>query len=274
VPPEGQRVAPFFDGFYQNGDGSITFSFGYSNLNRDEVIEIPVGPDNFIEPKQFDGGQPTSFPPVAPDEQDTPNAVNNAGSRPDRRDRERGVFAITVPPGFQGDVVWTLRYKGQTFKVPARAKTSAYQLHYPMAMGSTPPLLSFKPNGPTARGPSGIHSEPLKTTVGAPLAITVHLNDDAVREKEPVNVRERTKPRGVLNITWYKYSGPLGASVTFEPAKAPVHQPVASVTTKATFPQRGEYVLRVRADAFGRIDTSPGNQCCWTNGYVKVTVSD
>jgi hypothetical protein len=32
-------------------------------------------------------------------------------------------------------------------------------------------------------------------------------------------------------------------------------------------------VLRVRADNFGRVDTSAGNQCCWTNGYVKVTVT-
>ena len=24
VPPEGQRVAPFFDGFYENADGTIT----------------------------------------------------------------------------------------------------------------------------------------------------------------------------------------------------------------------------------------------------------
>ena len=35
VPPDGQRVAPFFDGFYENEDGTITLSFGYSNLNRD-----------------------------------------------------------------------------------------------------------------------------------------------------------------------------------------------------------------------------------------------
>ncbi len=45
------RVAPFFDGFYTNPDGTTTFSFGYSNLNRDDVVEIPLGPDNFIQPK-------------------------------------------------------------------------------------------------------------------------------------------------------------------------------------------------------------------------------
>jgi len=29
----------------------------------------------------------------------------------------------------------------------------------------------------------------------------------------------------------------------------------------------------VRADNFGRVDSTPGDQCCWTNGYVKVTVT-
>ena len=62
VPPDGQRVAPFFDGWYDNRDGTVTLSFGYSNLNRDEVLEIPLGPDNFVEPKEYDGRQPTSFP--------------------------------------------------------------------------------------------------------------------------------------------------------------------------------------------------------------------
>src|SRR5687768_809726 len=37
VPPDGQRVAPFFDGFYQNPDGTITLSFGYSNFNREQT---------------------------------------------------------------------------------------------------------------------------------------------------------------------------------------------------------------------------------------------
>ena len=39
-----------------------------------------------------------------------------------------------------------------------------------------------------------------------------------------------------------------------------------------TFAQPGTYLLRVRADNFGRVDTSAGNQCCWTNGYIRVSV--
>ncbi len=61
--PENTRVAPFFDGWYANPDGTISLSFGYSNLNK-ETVEIPLGPNNFITPKEFDGRQPTSFPKV------------------------------------------------------------------------------------------------------------------------------------------------------------------------------------------------------------------
>jgi hypothetical protein len=262
LPDEGLRVAPFFDGWYENEDGSTTLSFGYSNLNRDEIIEIPLGPDNFIEPKEFDGRQPTSFPPVRTD---------SSGARIDRRDRERGVFTITVPAGFKGDVIWTIRYRGQTHRVPGRAKTSAYQLRWPMAMGSVPPLMRFKPDGQTGRGPMGIRADGRQTTVAAALPLTIFLEDDSVREPDPVPF----KPRGggakhAINVTWYKHSGP--GTVTFDPPQSGIAELKGQASTSASFSAAGEYVLRVRADNFGRFDTSPGNQCCWTNGYIRVTV--
>ena len=263
------RVAPFFDGFYTNPDGTITFSFGYSNLNRGETVEIPLGPDNVIQPKEFDGRQPTSFPPVVADAPDGGGAAGRG--RPDRRDRERGVFTVTVPAGFSGDVVWTLRHRGQTYSVPARAKNSAYSLRWPMAMGSMPPLLRFRPDGPAGRGPSGIDAGPLQASVGAPLSVSVSIVDDSKREKEPIEVKAPgANPKAALNVTWYKHSGP--GPVAFAPAKQPIRNCKGTATTSATFKQPGEYVIRVRADNFGRVDTSAGNQCCWTNGYMKVSV--
>ena len=260
---EGLRVAPFFDGWYENPDGTITFSFGYSNLNRDEVVEIPLGSDNFITPKEYDGRQPTSFPPAVPDE--------TAAQPSTRRERERGVFTVTAPAGFQGDVVWTLRVRGQSFSVPGRAKTGAYQLRWPMAMGSVPPLLRFKPDGPAGRGPVGMQADPVQARVGAPLPLTMWTSDDSVREPEPVPIATKGKPKAAINVTWYKHSGP--GPVVFDPPKAPIAELQGTATTSATFKQPGEYVIRVRTDNFGRLDTSPGNQCCWTNGYVKVTVT-
>jgi hypothetical protein len=266
LPSEGLGVAPFFDGWYANPDGTVTFSFGYSNLSREEVAEIPLGADNFITPKEYDGKQPTSFPPALPD-------TDGAARRPDaRRERERGVFTITVPPTFKGDVVWTLRYGGQTFRVPARSKTSAYRLQWPMAMGSVPPVLRFSASGPAGRGPVGVQADPVKTRAGTPVSLTISVTDDSVREKDPVPIKERDRgAKGAMNVTWYKHTGP--GPVAFSPAKQVIAELQGTATTSATFTQPGEYILRVRADNFGRIDTSAGNQCCWTNGYVKVTVT-
>ena len=267
LPAEGLGVAPFFDGWYANPDGTITFSFGYSNLSREDAVEIPLGADNFITPKEYDGRQPTAFPPAIPD------SAQGAAPRPDnRRERERGVFTVTVPPTFKGDVVWTLRHRGQTYRVPARSKSSAYQLRWPMAMGSVPPLLRFSDKGQAGRGPVGIQSDPMKASVGTPLALTVLLTDDSVREKEPIAIKERDRGgKGALNVTWYKHTGP--GAVTFMPAKQSLAELQGAAKTSVTFAQPGEYMVRVRADNFGRVDTSAGNQCCWTNGYVKVTVT-
>ena len=263
LPPQGQRVAPFFDGWYDNPDGTITLSFGYSNLNRDEVVEIPIGPDNVITPTEYDGAQPTSFAPVVADVA--------PGGAPSRRDRERGVFTVTVPAGFKGDVVWTLRVRGQAYNVPGRARTGAYQLRWPMAMGSVPPLLRFSASGQAGRGPAGIQADPMTARVGAPLPLAIWVTDDSMREQDPVPIAAKKEVKSALNVTWYKHSGP--GPVAFTLPKQGIAELQGTVTTSATFTQPGEYVLRVRADNFGRLDTSPGNQCCWTNGYIKVAVA-
>lgn len=259
TPPDGQRVVPFFDGFYENADGSFSLSFGFSNLNREETIEIPLGPDNFIEPKEFDGRQPTSFPTVA-----------GLGPTGARRDRERGVFTVTVPPNFKGDVVWTLRHGGQVHKVPGRTKSGAYGLKWPMAMGSIPPTLRFAATGPEGRGPMGIEGPALQATVGTPLPVTVWVNDDSKREADPVPLKARGPARPAVTVNWYKHAGP--GPVKFDPTRIGLTELAGTAATTATFTQAGNYTLRVRADNFGRPDTSAGNQCCWTNGYLKVTV--
>ena len=265
LPPNGLRVAPFFDGWYQNTDGTVTLSFGYSNLNLTEIVEIPLGPDNFISPAEFDGRQPTFFEP--------PGA--RAEEPPTRRRRTRGVFTGTVPAGFSDDVVWSLVNQERTFSVPGNARNSAYQLQWPMAMGSQPPLVRFSPNGPAGRGPSGIDAEPISASVDTPLSLTVWFHDDSVREEEPVAVRQRRadpdKPIALLNVIWYKHAGP--GAVVFSPHTDELAETEGMATTTATFGQPGEYLIRVRADNFGGVDSSAGDQCCWTNGYVKVTVT-
>ena len=62
--PSGGPVIPIFEGWYRMPDGSYALSFGYFNVNTEEILEIPLGPDNFIEPSNYDGVQPTHFLPV------------------------------------------------------------------------------------------------------------------------------------------------------------------------------------------------------------------
>lgn len=243
--PAGAGVAPYFDGWYANEDGSVTLSFGFMNRNASGAVDIPIGPDNSIEPAQFGGMQPTHFPVVR---------YSGFGGR-----RERGAFAIRVPKGFKGDVVWTLRHNGVSYSVPGRATSDYYKLSYtPQAAGSMMPVVRFAPDGPPSNGREGVITGPVKVAVGKALDIRVWMEDRGERAKIPVT------------MTWVKHQGP--GDVTFQPRSAKTAAGGGEASTSVTFSAPGEYVLRVRVDNHGITDSAPGQQCCWTNGYVKVTV--
>src|SRR5687768_6499213 len=55
VLPSGNPVIPIFEGWYRNPDRTYQLCFGYYNLNTEEAFDIPLGPDNFIVPRRFDG---------------------------------------------------------------------------------------------------------------------------------------------------------------------------------------------------------------------------
>ena len=61
VYSSGQTVAPAFEGWEHNPDGTFTMVFGYFNRNLDEHLHVQIGPDNNIEPGGPDRGQPTYF---------------------------------------------------------------------------------------------------------------------------------------------------------------------------------------------------------------------
>src|ERR1700736_5345720 len=46
----GAPVAPVFEGWEPNPDGTFNLYFGYQNRNWQEDVDIPVGPDNFFSP--------------------------------------------------------------------------------------------------------------------------------------------------------------------------------------------------------------------------------
>ena len=251
IPAKGEPVAPFFEGWYRNDDGSFTFSFGYFNLNREEVLDVPLGAENHIEPREFDGMQPTHFPV--------------------RPRRDRGVFSVTVPSSWEDGeqrVVWTITANGITYSVPARVFAPALQLDYgPRAMGSVPPLVRFDPEGKAGQHVQGVWGEPRSAKVGEPVTLQLWTEEVSVRSPEDLVNQEVD-----VEVTWFKHQGPA-AAVEFEPWQITVAGGVGEATTAATFSEPGEYVLRARVDNWDANDSSGGNQCCWSNAYVRVTVT-
>ena len=115
----------------------------------------------------------------------------------------------------------------------------------------------------------------LRGMVGEPLVLTVWVADDA---QSPLAGRSPgTTP---VTIEWSKLRGP--GAVSFANAKPAVEKaefpaPAATVfrgkaTTRVSFTEPGEYVLRVVANDWSG-DGGGGFQCCWTNAQVRVTAA-
>ncbi len=248
---KGDEVAPFFEGWYRNDDGTFTLSFGFFNLNSEQVLDIPIGPDNFIEPAEFDGMQPTHFPV--------------------RPRRDRGVFHVTVPASYEDGeqaVVWTITANGWTNATPGRVGIPALQLDYgPRAMGSVPPVVRFTADGPAGQHIQGVWGEPLTATVGEPLTLTLWTEEVSVRAPDDM-VNEVVD----VGLSWFKHQGPAG-QITVDPRRVTVEGGTGEATASVVFSEPGEYVLRARIDNWDANDSTGGDQCCWTNAYVRVTVT-
>src|SRR5438270_5624635 len=64
-PPHeaGASITGALEGWFKNPDGTFTLLLGYYNRNRLQDVDVPVGPNNRIEPGGPDRGQPTHFMP-------------------------------------------------------------------------------------------------------------------------------------------------------------------------------------------------------------------
>jgi hypothetical protein len=244
VRETGQSVIGAYEGWYQNSDGSYSLLVGYFNRNQKEALEIPVGPNNRIEPGGPDMGQPTHFLPR----------------------RQWGVFVIRVPKDFGKNILtWTLVANGQTTVIPMNLDPLWIVAPFKdVALGNTPPSIRFASQGDRHEGPPIAISQSYTTTASHPLTLSVWVSDDGVR---PPEARQRPI---TPTITWSKFRG--SGNVVFDQAQPVVDEKTGSATTNATFTTAGEYVLRVQVnDATG--EGGGGFQCCWTNAYVKVVVS-
>ena len=52
----GAGVTAAFEGWFRNTDGSFSFLVGYYNRNQTQELDVPVGPNNQIEPGGPDRG--------------------------------------------------------------------------------------------------------------------------------------------------------------------------------------------------------------------------
>jgi hypothetical protein len=236
--PTGMGVSPTFEGWYQNPDGTYTLSFGYFNLNRDEVLLLEPGPDNHVSGGEgADRGQPTVFTPS----------------------RSYGVFTVTVPSDFGGDdrVVWTLRANGHEYAIPGGILESYETANlYMKAHDRYPPALVVAEGGEEGRGPNGPWAAALSGRVDEPVSLRVRSWD---QQGHGVTVR------------FFRHRGP--AEIVFAADSVQIAEGEREAVTTATFSEAGDYVVYVRADHSDvRVAEAGLEQCCWTNGYIPVTV--
>ena len=255
--PRGQNIAPAYEGWRKNPDGSFNLLFGYFNRNWEEQIDIPIGPANNIEPGGPDRGQPTHLYPR----------------------RNRFIFTVRVPPDFAGkELVWTLTSHGKTERAYGTLLAD-YVIDDIIIMnnkgaggggGGSFGLEGNKP--PLLRVPGDKRRQ---VAVGEPLSLTAFASDDGIPKPRtlPLILRSfRVAPDSASGLwcAWFVYRG-AGTKVTFDPPQISVWEdfrvgsnspwspgwepPPVSEDGKwevsATFDEPGTYVLRAWADDGG-----------------------
>ena len=253
----GQSIAPVFEGWQPNPDGSFNLVFGYFNRNLVERMDIPVGPDNRIEPGGPDYGQPTHFYPR----------------------RSRFLFKVRVPADFgDNELIWTLTSNGETehaygsLLIDYFLDDTVLQNNKGAGGGAGGEYDIFGNIAPTLRieGPAT-----REVAVGEPLALAAYATDDGIpRPRTLLQVRRVTPDSSSgLWLAWFVYRGP-GEDVTFEPRQPSVWEdtrpaaaggnsnwsfgwemppvpPENRWESTATFDEPGTYVLRAWADDGG-----------------------
>ena len=239
----GQNVAPVFEGWERNADGSFNMLFGYFNRNREEIVDVPVGPDNKLEPGPVDRGQPTHFYPS----------------------RNRYWFRVPVPADFGSkELVWTLTVHGKTERAYATLKpnyaidasveqldTAGINLWWAEEGVNQPPIVRVE--GERSRH---VH-------VGETVSLVATVSDDGVPPAPKTPERRGRYAWYGLRVAWFVDRG--GGRVNFDPPQFKVYPdstggspwtpgwvapPVPTdhrYPVSATFLDAGEYVVRLMA---------------------------
>jgi hypothetical protein len=282
----GQNVAPSYEGWEEDADGTRYFVFGYMNRNWEEEIDVPAGPANGFSPGAPDRGQPTHFLPR----------------------RNRFIFRVKVPPGFSAtdELLWTLTTNGRTEKAWATLRVD-YKLD-DVVKASETGALGAGSSSPEIRANQApvvkvVGEKTLRARVGEPLTLTSLVTDDGIPKarggqalpsaaarssaqqgnrgegSEPAAPRRNpallpparvTVGKNVgLHHSYYVYRG--AGEVAFSPSQIKVWEdtraganspwaplwvapPLPSdgrVTAQVTFAEPGNYVIRSQADDGG-----------------------
>jgi hypothetical protein len=273
----GQTVAPAYEGWEENSDGSFSFLFGYMNRNWQEELDVPIGPDNNIEPNGPDYGQPTHFLPR----------------------RNRFVFKVRVPKDWgDKELIWTLTTRGKTDKAYATLRLDSrvddvVKASETGALGAGTSSPEVRANRPPTIKLDGDRQRSVK--VGQPLSLVAWVTDDGVPKRRGQGgvVGSNTRTRGSeefaalfgtrdpamippsratvgkivgLHLSWFVYRGNgtvkfdppqiepwedtrTGANSPWAPLWTPPELPAdGKWTTTAIFDEPGTYILCARAD--------------------------
>jgi hypothetical protein len=305
--PVGTNNGPIyaaFEGWGPLKDGvNNALLIGYFNRNKTQEIDIPVGPDNSIEPGGPDYGQPTHF----------------------LTGRQYGMFAVVVPKDFgTKKFTWTLNANGQKTAVQFWLNPAYWVDFYKHAASENePPRIKFAMAGAEYMGPPREKTvATLSATVGQPLDLTAWAADQpptrvfdttppggdtaapaaggrggaarpsSANDPPPAFIGGRVvpitpaaagggaaaaegrRPRGDIQVLWRKYRGPGEVKIAEESIaleNGGDAKKFVEAKTTATFSAPGTYWLRAQVnDNSG--NGGGGDQCCWTSAHIIVNV--
>ena len=213
----GQDVTPAFEGWAHNPDGTYSLIFGYMNRNYEAEVDVPLGPDNKVDPGG-DRGQPTHF----------------------YTRRQRAVFKVFVPKdwGPERKVAWSLTVNGKTNTAKGWLQPE-WELNNEILMENSGGATDLDNQAPVVTG-----SGPQTAILPDPVLLSVSAQDDGLPKPRRRQAEGDGAPgRDGVRIHWIQYRGP--GPVLFDPdGTNPVYGKPVTATTQASFSVPGVYVLR------------------------------
>jgi hypothetical protein len=147
------------------------------NRNQDQTFDVPIGPNNSVDPGGPDFGQPTHF---------------EVG-------RNYGVFTLTVPKDFGTKrLTYTINVNNQPQTITL-GLPNGYQVEPFMRSdtGNTPPVVKLDPKGPELKGPPRGVAQTLTATVGEPVTLTLYATDKG----NTISQQDQTAPASSATAT-------------------------------------------------------------------------